>query len=294
MSNKAYQKLTYVANQKLGDVISLKNTGLDRIGYGYTAIDYSFDTIQDEIALYGGRSPRNGGTGDNYYPITKNNTYWKVTNGTSAKCTHSPKVKYRFSVDNNWSNFYVTEVDTNYTVSSQRSSYNFHPDVTVPIYVFAANDKGEIASPCLAKVYRIYMKDHYGKVIELIPAKRLSDEKVGLLDILSGKFYSGLTEDMKFIGPTENIFYDEKGQQLETITDGVNSISEAKQLIKEAIIAKGVAILDTDSFKSYADKINEIKGNEEELAAANARIAELEAEIAEANAIIDQLNGEEV
>lgn len=294
MSNKTYQKLTYVANQKLGDVISLTNIGLDRIGYGYTAIDYSFDIIQDEIALYGGRSSRNGGDGDNYYPIIRNNTYWKVTNGTTAKCVHQPKIKYRFSVDNNWSDFYVTEIDRNYTVSSQRSGYNFHPNTTTSIYVFAGNNKGEIEAPCLAKVYRIYMKDHYGVEVELIPAKRISDGKIGLLDILSGKFYSGLTEDMEFIGPTENVFYDENGQQMETITEGVNSISETKQLIKEAIIAKGVEVLDTDSFKSYASKINEIKGNEKELAVANARIAELEAEIAEANAIIDQLNGEEV
>ena len=40
----------------------------------------------------------------------------------------------------------------------------------------------------------------------------------------------------------------------------LNYLLETKNQIKNAIVAKGVAIEDTDTFRSYADKINDIKG----------------------------------
>lgn len=40
----------------------------------------------------------------------------------------------------------------------------------------------------------------------------------------------------------------------------VEYLEGAKKAIKEAIVAKGVAVADTDTFRSYADKIDSIKG----------------------------------
>ena len=43
-----------------------------------------------------------------------------------------------------------------------------------------------------------------------------------------------------------------------TITDKLNKLAETKSAIKTAIVNKGVTVTDTDTFASYADKINSI------------------------------------
>ena len=49
-----------------------------------------------------------------------------------------------------------------------------------------------------------------------------------------------------------------------TINEKLNYLSQTKENIKQAIKEKGVEITDSDSFRSYADKIGTIKtgGNE--------------------------------
>lgn len=51
-----------------------------------------------------------------------------------------------------------------------------------------------------------------------------------------------------------------------TINDKLNYLNETKTLIKSAIQEKGIEVLDEDTFRSYADKINSISvGNNEEI-----------------------------
>ena len=45
-----------------------------------------------------------------------------------------------------------------------------------------------------------------------------------------------------------------------TITDKLNKLAETKSAIKTAIVNKGVAVSDSDTFASYADKIASIEG----------------------------------
>ena len=45
-----------------------------------------------------------------------------------------------------------------------------------------------------------------------------------------------------------------------TINDKLTYLAGTKDAIKQAIIAKGVAVGDTDTFRSYASKINDIEG----------------------------------
>ena len=45
-----------------------------------------------------------------------------------------------------------------------------------------------------------------------------------------------------------------------TINDKLTYLEETKELIKQAIVDKGVEVNDTDTFRSYADKISEIEG----------------------------------
>ena len=48
-----------------------------------------------------------------------------------------------------------------------------------------------------------------------------------------------------------------------SIADKLSYIQETKALIKDAIVSKGVQVSDTDSFRSYADKIGSIETSEE-------------------------------
>ena len=45
-----------------------------------------------------------------------------------------------------------------------------------------------------------------------------------------------------------------------TITDKLNKLAETKSAIKTAIVNKGVAVSDSDTFASHADKITSISG----------------------------------
>ena len=45
-----------------------------------------------------------------------------------------------------------------------------------------------------------------------------------------------------------------------TISDKLEYLEGTKSAIKDAIVAKGVAVSDSDTFRSYADKIGQISG----------------------------------
>ena len=45
-----------------------------------------------------------------------------------------------------------------------------------------------------------------------------------------------------------------------TISDKLTYLEGTKSAIKDAIVAKGVAVSDSDTFRSYADKIGHISG----------------------------------
>ena len=59
------------------------------------------------------------------------------------------------------------------------------------------------------------------------------------------------------------------------IDNKLDYLNETKNLIKEAIINKGQEVLDTDTFRSYAEKINNI----ENLDTTNAKIFASEEEM---------------
>lgn len=48
---------------------------------------------------------------------------------------------------------------------------------------------------------------------------------------------------------------------MSTITEKLNYLNETKSLIKQAIVDKGVDVSDSDTFRSYADKIDTISAN---------------------------------
>lgn len=50
-----------------------------------------------------------------------------------------------------------------------------------------------------------------------------------------------------------------------TIADKLRHLTDTKTAIKNAITAKGVSVADSDTFRSYAAKIEEIQGNDDDL-----------------------------
>ena len=50
-----------------------------------------------------------------------------------------------------------------------------------------------------------------------------------------------------------------------TINEKLNYLSQTKENIKQAIKGKGVEITDSDSFRSYAEKIGTIKAGRDEI-----------------------------
>jgi len=60
---------------------------------------------------------------------------------------------------------------------------------------------------------------------------------------------------------------------VQDLQDNLNYIEDTKNLIKQAIIAKGQTITDNDTFRSYKDKIAAIKTGEMTKQEYNAAIA---------------------
>lgn len=52
---------------------------------------------------------------------------------------------------------------------------------------------------------------------------------------------------------------------MSTLTDKLNYLNAIKGELKDAIVAKGVPVSDTDTFRSYADKISSIDTHESDL-----------------------------
>ena len=51
-----------------------------------------------------------------------------------------------------------------------------------------------------------------------------------------------------------------KGDNMGTIAEKLTYLNDTKTAIKNAVVAKGVSVSDTDTFRSYADKIGQISG----------------------------------
>lgn len=66
---------------------------------------------------------------------------------------------------------------------------------------------------------------------------------------------------------------------MSTLTDKLNYLNATKGKLKDAIVAKGVTVSDTDTFRSYADKISSIDTHESDLT--------------EIESTLDTINGED-
>ncbi len=85
----------------------------------------------------------------------------------------------------------------------------------------------------------------------------------GLFDMVTKTFVISAEGGINdFTGELDDKFYDESGNEV-TIDESdklfdINYALETKRLMKETLISKGVTISDTDTFRSYVDKINRL------------------------------------
>lgn len=266
MANTFYQKLEYLDNGKAGNVIDINLTNISICGFDITC---SFPVASTpKAALWGHRYDSSNTY--KFYPFytttslgyQAGSTYYSLTSHTIEL-----NAKYRFIVNGgslrpkgyqlykNDVQFYSAEKAFIASVKSKS------------IHLYASNDAGNFKHPIRARIYNAkfyinYSNTSLGK--DLIPAKRVSDGVCGLFDTISKEFYTSLSDSTKyeFTGPELNEYFDENYNSVvpATLKEKLEHINETKSLIKNAIISKGQAVADTDTFRSYADKISAIVG----------------------------------
>lgn len=108
----------------------------------------------------------------------------------------------------------VSNARFRYTISMQKSSVKiddlsaapvFTAMPEIPLYVFASNNNDRAVNMYgWCRSTRFSIKKKSGDVVmELRPAKRDSDGKIGMLDIVSGNFYANAGDGADFVGGAE-------------------------------------------------------------------------------------------
>ena len=220
-----YERLLYIQSQSISKNIGTYiDTGMYPTNNTVTVVDFQFVKMDTEsnrtYAVFGSR---NNNQTINYNFVKKNNTSssfnWRLDVGNSK--ISFPLANYfcrnRISL---YKKYLMFENGINATAND--SVYN----ATDRIFLFAMNNgMGTLGSCTDMKIYRFEL--YYENMMDftnrmyLIPARRISDGKVGMYDAYSGEFlineYTSGTNKIDFIaGPTIDV-------------DG-NAISDIKEL----------------------------------------------------------------
>ena len=325
--NKKYQKLAYLNNGAIGNVIDVNfATGgkCTNFTIGFEILEVQKDKgcafgafFKDEhgydgFAFYP-RCNAEGSMGEDHpggmsihaagkiFPEIKFNTYYRyVANFSEAGGVNSDGT------------FFLYDIFGNKIVNSWgNATATFFNGISC--YAFAKNLGGTIEDPCLMNLYECSVAIDGVVVKNLIPVKRLSDNICGLYDTVSKEFYSSFdaAAAAEFNGPETNEFITEEYELYReaTLIEKIEYNIETKRLLKEALVAKGVAIADEDSYREYRNKIitfidslqasqssltNELKRANTETSMAEADHTFVSDELDEAFIIANQINGEEV
>lgn len=262
MSNEIYQRLEYLDNGKAGNVISIGNYP-GAISFCY--VKYSFEQLPETVpnALFGAFS----GKGTKFRPrSTASKVAWYTYSSYGSEIqafNHTTVAKSIYegmwNVNSSWS----FKKDGTRIAGKDSIGYGIGSFQDVPIYVFGSNQNGSISESCRIRLYKLNLSIANNSVYQLIPAKRVSDGVCGLFNEKSGAFYTALDDSTKyeFTGPGLNEYFDADMKSIRpaTLEEKLINIEETKTLIKEAIISKGIEVSDTDSFRSYVDKIDALK-----------------------------------
>lgn len=271
MARAVYQKIQYLQNTVLGEVIDLEVPLVDTLGfdikmnglsrYNNDIIGFGAKIAETDVGIYFRNYYYSQGGNYKQY-IRFGNT--NIANTTSyATMPSSQQAK----ITNNANATSITVEAFSKTLTRTKTeigTFNY-PDLS--LYLFGLHTKTETEEYLETKHtgYVFYAKITNNGVLirDMIPVKRLSDGIYGLFDKVSKKFFIAKSGNTTcFTGTTQEVYYDSQGNELAAKTDLIielNQINETKNLIKQAIINKGQTVEDTDSFRSYVDKIAAIE-----------------------------------
>lgn len=295
MANTIYQKLEYLDNGKAGNVIdiNLKSIGI----YGFD-ITCSFPVASTpKAALWGHRTsstncykfiPMYTATSIGYQ---NGSTYYSLTSHTIEL-----NAKYRFMALGGSLRPKGYQMYKNDVLFFSKDSPFTTTVSTRGIHLYATNDDGNFKLPIRARIYNAKFYLNYSNTTigrDLIPAKRVSDGVCGLFDIISKEFYTSLSDTTKyeFTGSELNEYFDENYNSVvpATLEEKLEHINETKLLIKQALVNKGIEISDTDTFRSYAGKINNISTENENNAIIGENLVATNTSTSENNRVLNNL-----
>lgn len=261
-----YQKLQNLTMNQRGEVIDLEcplngNIGIDaQISVnrpnGNYGDYYAFGArdVESGHAIMGASQLYRYGTYQTTFFYGTSSTYWSYATPVNL-CTYRIVVPASGSVS-------LIGSSTR-TVSRQSFSYPNHN-----LYIFGVHvkdrDKDYVEHNNTGYIRYVKVTNRGTLIRDMVPVKRLSDGICGLFDKISKKFFvtkSGNTSCLS--GTVEaNVYYDAQGNEMnsmESLVEKLNYTNETKGLIKSALQNKGIEVSDTDSFRSYVDKINSIQ-----------------------------------
>lgn len=266
MSIKAYQKLTYLDNGKIGNIIDavFGFTGNPIVTSFAARYEYS-EVPTPPAAICGSRLNTDGisstTAGELFYTYRSDNVAGTTDYARNYPRELKPNCRYQLQCTKQ-SDAYYTSLSIYGFDDGAGNTTSGYVSWTLQTEdnwcIFAGRESGEVVSPTHCKLYFITLKLTNGFQASLQPYKRLSDGACGLFDTVNKKFYCATENIEEFTGPGENEYYDENGDPYEAPIDGLNYLAETKELIRQAIINKGVTIANDDTFRSYAEKINNI------------------------------------
>lgn len=178
---------------------------------------------------------------------------------------HNPlNTDYRVVMGNNMFRFYN---DDGLLYENDYSDLGVAPfdrgDTAIALYA-CRGDFGYTLCSTKMKLYYCKIKKNGVLVRDFVPMRRNSDGMCGLFDMVTKTFFTSADGGINdFTGELlEGVSYDSSGNEAiinesDKLFD-INYALETKRLMKETLISKGVTISDTDTFRSYVDKINRL------------------------------------
>lgn len=261
-----YQKLQNLTMNQRGEVIDLEcplngNIGIEaQISVNRPNGDYG------DYYAFGARDVESGhaimGASQLYRYGTYQTTFFYGTSATYwSYATPVNLMTYRIIVPASGS--VTLQGSSSRTVSRQSFSYPDHN-----LYIFGVHvkdgDKDYVEHNNTGYIMYVKVTNKGTLIRDMVPVKRLSDGICGLLDKVSKKFFITKSGNTSCLSGTvvANVYYDAQGNEMssmESLVEKLNYTNETKGLIKSALQNKGIEVSDTDSFRSYVDKINSIQ-----------------------------------
>ena len=182
---ETYTRLTYI-----------EATGKQYINTGYVVqdddvIDMYFittSTSSADKAMFGVDQSGNG-----IWATIYSNTSYIRFGSTSSVTISNARLRYKLTLKKGSAVFDDSSASPKFTVMP-----------TIPLYLFASNNNNNTVNMygyCRSMGFKI-SKTSGEVIVDMKPCKRDSDGKIGMLDLVSGQFFSSET-DTEFIGGTE-------------------------------------------------------------------------------------------